>query len=81
MIDPNTIILLGVTCPLFFLFPLDQFDETGVSLVLGNIVVLAPILLLIAAVASQFSAAIADVVGASDQKRGRDLVVENGCNA
>lgn len=56
---------IGLTCPIFFLFPLDRFDETGVSQVLGNAIVLAPLLLLIAAAASQFSAAIADIVGAS----------------
>ncbi len=56
---------IGLTCPLFFLYPLESFDETGVSLVLGNVIVLAPLLLLIAAAASQFSAAIADIVGAS----------------
>ncbi len=56
---------IGLTCPLFFLFPLESFDETGVSKVLGNAIVLAPLLLLIAAAASQFSAAIADIVGAS----------------
>jgi hypothetical protein len=72
---------IGLSCPLFFLFPLEQFDETGVSLVLENVVVLAPILLLIAAVASQFSAAIADIVGASGLLRetaGRSLTVRLG---
>jgi len=69
---------IGLTCPLFFLYPLESFDETGVSLVLGNVIVLAPLLLLIAAAASQFSAAIADIVGASGLVRetlGRALSV------
>jgi hypothetical protein len=72
---------IGLSCPLFFLFPLDQIDETGVSLVLGNVAVLAPALLLIAAVASQFSAAIADIVGASGLLRetlGRSMTVQLG---
>jgi hypothetical protein len=75
------IAFIGLSCPLFFLFPLDHFDETGVSLVLGNVVMLAPILLLIAAVASQFSAAIADIVGASGLLRetiGRSMTVKLG---
>jgi len=75
------IAFIGLSCPLFFLFPLDEFNETGVSIVLGNIVVLAPLLLLIAAVASQFSAAIADIVGASGlllENIGRSMTVRAG---
>jgi len=75
------IAFIGLTCPLFFLYPIINVDETGVSLVLGNVAVLAPAVLLVAAVASQFSAAIADIVGASGLLRetfGRSMTVRLG---
>ncbi len=75
------IAFIWLTCPLYFLFPLDHFDETGVSIMLGNIVFLAPMLLLIAAVASQFSAAIADIVGAGGLLRetvGSSMTIQLG---
>ncbi len=57
------VIFIGVTCPIFLKFPLVELNETAVSKTLGQVVTTMPLFLLVAAVASQLSAALADTIG------------------
>lgn len=54
---------IGFTCPLFLEFPIVELSETTISHTLGQVLFVLPIMLLIAAVASQLSAALADTIG------------------
>lgn len=54
---------IGVTCPLFVEFPIDALNETTVSKTLGQAILVLPALVLVAATASQLSAALADTLG------------------
>ena len=57
------VIFIGLTCPIFLEFPIVELNETTISHTLGKAVWVLPILLLIAATASQLSAALADTIG------------------
>ena len=57
------ILFIGVTCPLFLTFPIQELNETTISQTLGHIAFSLPALLLVAAAASQLSAALADTIG------------------
>ncbi len=57
------VIFIGVTCPLFLAFPIVELNETTISETLGQVVMVLPVMLLIAATASQLSAALADTIG------------------
>jgi hypothetical protein len=57
------ILFIGFTCPIFLEFPIVELNETTISHTLGQILIVLPIMLLIAAVASQLSAALADTIG------------------
>jgi hypothetical protein len=57
------VVFIGVTCPLFLAFPILELNETTISQTLGQVVMILPVLLLIAATASQLSAALADTIG------------------
>ena len=54
---------IGVTCPLFLTFPIVELNETTISQTLGQVVMVLPLMLFIAATASQLSAALADTIG------------------
>jgi hypothetical protein len=57
------ITFIGFTCPLFLEFPIVELNETTISQTLGQVVMVLPVMLLIAATASQLSAALADTIG------------------
>ena len=57
------ILFIGLTCPIFLTFPIVELNETTISHTLGQAVWILPFLLLIAATASQLSAALADTIG------------------
>ncbi len=57
------ILFIGFTCPIFLEFPIIELSETTISRTLGQVLIVFPIMLLIAAVASQLSAALADTIG------------------
>ena len=57
------IAFIGFTCPLFLEFPIVELNETTISQTLGQVVMVLPVMLLIAATASQLSAALADTIG------------------
>jgi len=57
------ILFIGFTCPIFLEFPIVELNETTISRTLGQVFFVLPIMLLIAAVASQLSAALADTIG------------------
>ena len=61
---------IGLTCPLFLLYPIEALTETTVSWTLGNLALTLPLLLLVAATASQLSAALADTIGGGGLLRG-----------
>lgn len=73
------VLFIGLTCPLFLQFPITELSETTISQTLGQAVLVLPILLLIAATASQLSAALADTLGGggllSEQLPGRPSIV------
>ena len=54
---------IGLTCPIFLEFPIVQLTETTISGTLGQAVKVLPLLLFVAATASQLSAALADTIG------------------
>lgn len=57
------VFFIGLTCPIFLTFPIVELNETTISHTLGQAVWILPFLLLIAATASQLSAALADTIG------------------
>ncbi len=57
------VLFIGLTCPIFLTFPIVELNETTISHTLGQAVWILPFLLLIAATASQLSAALADTIG------------------
>jgi hypothetical protein len=57
------LIFIGLTCPIFLEYPIVELNETTISHTLGQAVWVLPFLLLIAATASQLSAALADTIG------------------
>ena len=57
------ITFIGFTCPLFLEFPIVELNETTISQTLGQVVMVLPVMLLVAATASQLSAALADTIG------------------
>lgn len=57
------VLFIGLTCPLFLTFPIEELNETTISLTLGQAIWILPFLLLFAAIASQLSAALADTLG------------------
>lgn len=57
------VVFIGLTCPLFLAFPIVELTETTVSRTLGQVVLVLPLLLFVAATASQLSAALADTIG------------------
>lgn len=57
------IVFIGLTCPLFLEFPIVELNETTISQTLGQVVMVLPVMLLVAATASQLSAALADTIG------------------
>lgn len=57
------LVFIGLTCPIFLEFPIEELNETTISHTLGNAVWILPFLLLVAAIASQLSAALADTIG------------------
>jgi len=57
------IAFIGVTCPLFFEFPVAALTETAINDTLGQAILVLPLVLFIAAAASQLSAALADTIG------------------
>ncbi|WP_339674265.1 hypothetical protein [Dasania marina] len=57
------IIFIGLTCPIFLTYPIVELNETTISHTLGQVVWVLPLLLLVAATASQLSAALADTIG------------------
>lgn len=57
------ITFISFTCPLFLEFPIVELNETTISQTLGQVVMVLPVMLLIAATASQLSAALADTIG------------------
>jgi hypothetical protein len=57
------IAFIALTCPLFNVYPIVELNETTISNTLGKAVWVLPFLLLIAATASQLSAALADTIG------------------
>lgn len=57
------VIFIGVTCPIFLEFPIVELNETTISQTLGQVVMVLPVMLLIAATSSQLSAALADTIG------------------
>jgi len=57
------VVFIGLTCPIFLTFPITELNETTISHTLGQAVWVLPSLLLIAATASQLSAALADTIG------------------
>jgi len=57
------VVFIGVTCPIFFRFPIAELNETAVSTTLGQVIFVLPAFLLVAASASQLSAALADTIG------------------
>ena len=57
------VVFVGLTCPIFLTFPITELNETTISHTLGKAVWVLPFLLLIAATASQLSAALADTLG------------------
>jgi hypothetical protein len=57
------ILFIGFTCPIFLEFPIVELTETTITHTLGQVLIVLPIMLLIAAVASQLSAALADTIG------------------
>jgi len=57
------VVFIGLTCPLFLEFPITELTETTVSRTLGQVVPVLPLLLFVAATASQLSAALADTIG------------------
>lgn len=54
---------IGLTCPLFLEFPIVELNETTISQTMGQVVMVLPVMLLVAATASQLSAALADTIG------------------
>jgi len=54
---------IGLTCPIFLTYPIVELNETTISETLGQVVWVLPLLLLVAATASQLSAALADTIG------------------
>ncbi len=56
-------VFIGVTCPIFLTFPIVELTETTISQTLGKAVIILPLMLLVAATASQLSAALADTIG------------------
>ena len=56
-------VFIGLTCPIFLDFPITELNETTISYTLGQAIWVLPILLLVAATASQLSAALADTIG------------------
>lgn len=54
---------IGLTCPIFLEFPIVEMTETTISSTLGQAIAVLPMLLFIAATASQLSAALADTIG------------------
>ena len=54
---------IGLTCPVFLTYPIVELNETTISETLGQVVWVLPLLLLVAATASQLSAALADTIG------------------
>lgn len=54
---------IALTCPLFNVYPITELSETTISRTLGQAIWVLPFLLLIAATASQLSAALADTIG------------------
>ena len=57
------VVFIGLTCPIFLDFPITELNETTISYTLGQAIWVLPILLLVAATASQLSAALADTIG------------------
>lgn len=57
------VLFIGLTCPIFLTFPILELNETAISQTLGNAIYIAPLFLLIAAISSQLSAALADTLG------------------
>ncbi len=57
------IAFIGLTCPIFLEYPITELTETAISKTLGQAVVVLPLLLFVAATASQLSAALADTIG------------------
>lgn len=57
------LLFIGLTCPLFLTFPIQELNETTISFTLGQAIWVLPFLLLVAAIASQLSAALADTLG------------------
>ena len=57
------IAFIGLTCPLFLEFPIVVLNETTISQTLGLVIMVLPVMLLVAATASQLSAALADTIG------------------
>lgn len=54
---------IGLTCPIFLEFPIVELTETTISGTLGQAARVLPLLLFVAATASQLSAALADTIG------------------
>lgn len=57
------LLFVGLTGPVFLAFPIVELNETTISRILGQAVAIIPVLLLVAAIASQLSAALADTLG------------------
>lgn len=57
------VVFIGLTCPIFLEFPITELTETTISKTLGQAVFVLPVLLFVAATASQLSAALADTIG------------------
>ncbi len=57
------LVFIGLTCPLFNVYPIVELSETTISQTLGQAIWILPFLLLIAATTSQISAALADTIG------------------
>ncbi len=57
------LLLIAFTNPIFLKFPVTELSETTIIHVLGQALIVLPVLLLAAAVTSQLSAALADTIG------------------